>query len=76
MLNAGATFTDLGAANHGNCSEVDFQESYSIHVGSTVAMMQVSQVVRSYHASYCASYCTSYCASKYLQQASSFVRKC
>ena len=42
MLIAGATFTDLGAANHGNCSEVDFQESYSIHVGSTVAMMQVS----------------------------------
>lgn len=40
---AGATFTDLGAANHGNCSETDFQESYRIHVGSTVAMMQVSQ---------------------------------
>lgn len=40
-LIAGATFTDLGAANHGNCSEIDFQESYNIHVGSTVAMMQV-----------------------------------
>ena len=31
---AGATFTDIGAANFGNCSETDFQESYSIHVGS------------------------------------------
>ena len=41
MLIAGATFTDLGAANHGNRSEVDFQESYNIHVGSTVVMMQV-----------------------------------
>ena len=38
---AGATFTDLGAANHGNCSTVDFLESYNIHVASTVAMIQV-----------------------------------
>lgn len=40
---AGATFTDLGAAERGNRSDIDFQENYNIHIGSTVAMMQVSQ---------------------------------
>ena len=43
-LLAGATFTEVGAANHGNCSELDFQESYKIHVASTVATTQVHVV--------------------------------